>query len=76
MTRVGNARAHELGRSRRRTLRDRHLADDFTHQRLATRRATLQAVYTNMEVLLGGLQSQSTWLSGQISSLPQQSTGE
>jgi flagellar hook-associated protein 2 len=45
-------------------------------QRLATRRATLQAVYTNMEVLLGGLQSQSTWLSGQISSLPQQSTGE
>ncbi|BCW83140.1 hypothetical protein NicSoilE8_08130 [Arthrobacter sp. NicSoilE8] len=45
-------------------------------QRLATRRATLQAVYTNMEVLLGGLQSQSAWLSGQISSLPQQSTGE
>ncbi|HKU35490.1 MAG TPA: flagellar filament capping protein FliD [Paenarthrobacter sp.] len=45
-------------------------------QRLATRRATLQAIYTNMEVLLGGLQSQSTWLSGQISSLPKQSTGE
>ncbi|WP_423183662.1 flagellar filament capping protein FliD [Arthrobacter sp. NyZ413] len=39
-------------------------------QRLASRRATLQAVYTNMEVLLGGLQSQSSWLSGQISSLP------
>ncbi|MFJ4029491.1 flagellar filament capping protein FliD [Paenarthrobacter sp. NPDC089989] len=45
-------------------------------QRLATRRATLQSVYTNMEVLLGGLQSQSAWLSGQISSLPKQSTGE
>lgn len=45
-------------------------------QRLVQRRATLQAVYTNMEVLLGGLQSQSAWLSGQISSLPQQSTGE
>ncbi|MFE4197567.1 flagellar filament capping protein FliD [Paenarthrobacter sp. NPDC056912] len=45
-------------------------------QRLATRRATLQSVYTNMEVLLGGLQSQSAWLSGQISSLSKQSTGE
>ncbi|TVU59694.1 hypothetical protein FQP90_18510 [Paenarthrobacter nitroguajacolicus] len=45
-------------------------------QRLITRRATLQAVYTNMEVMLGGLQSQSAWLSGQISSLSKQSTGE
>jgi flagellar hook-associated protein 2 len=44
-------------------------------QRLASRRATLQAVYTNMEVLLGGLQSQSSWLSGQISGLPKSSTG-
>ncbi|WP_159708736.1 flagellar filament capping protein FliD [Arthrobacter sp. 18067] len=45
-------------------------------QRLITRRATLQAVYTNMEVMLGGLQSQSAWLSGQISTLSKQSTGE
>ena len=44
-------------------------------QRLATRRATLQGVYTNMEVLLGGLQSQSSWLTGQIASLPKSSTG-
>lgn len=44
-------------------------------QRLASRRATLQAVYTNMEVLLGGLQSQSSWLTGQIASLPKSSTG-
>ncbi|MDR6637199.1 flagellar filament capping protein FliD [Paenarthrobacter nitroguajacolicus] len=44
-------------------------------QRLITRRATLQSVYTNMEVLLGGLQSQSAWLSGQISSLSKQSSG-
>lgn len=48
---------------------------DLTHQiadwdgRLAGRRATLQAVYTHMEVLLGGLQSQSTWLSGQLAAL-------
>lgn len=45
-------------------------------QRLITRRATLQSVYTNMEVVLGGLQSQSAWLSGQISSLSKQSSGE
>jgi flagellar hook-associated protein 2 len=38
-------------------------------QRLADRRATLQAVYTRMEVLLGGLQSQSAWLSGQLAGL-------
>ncbi|WAH99090.1 flagellar filament capping protein FliD [Arthrobacter sp. MMS18-M83] len=44
-------------------------------QRLAARRATLQGVYTNMEVLLGGLQSQSSWLTGQIASLPKSSTG-
>lgn len=37
--------------------------------RLASRRATLQATYTHMEVLLGGLQSQSTWLSGQLAGL-------
>ena len=38
-------------------------------QRLLDRRATLQAVYTRMEVLLGGLQSQSAWLSGQLAGL-------
>ncbi|MET1021804.1 MAG: flagellar filament capping protein FliD, partial [Arthrobacter sp.] len=38
-------------------------------QRLSSRRATLQAVYTRMEVLLGGLQSQSAWLSGQLAGL-------
>lgn len=38
-------------------------------QRLSSRRATLQAVYTRMEVLLGGLQSQSSWLSGQLAGL-------
>jgi flagellar hook-associated protein 2 len=38
-------------------------------QRLSSRRATLQAVYTRMEVLLGGFQSQSAWLSGQLAGL-------
>lgn len=38
-------------------------------QRLSSRRATLQAVYTHMEVLLGGLQSQSAWLTGQLAGL-------
>jgi flagellar hook-associated protein 2 len=38
-------------------------------QRLSSRRATLQVVYTHMEVLLGGLQSQSAWLTGQLAGL-------
>ncbi|OOP63287.1 hypothetical protein BMF89_06985 [Arthrobacter sp. SRS-W-1-2016] len=37
--------------------------------RLADRRASLKAVYTNMEVMLGNLKSQSSWLSGQLASL-------
>ncbi|WP_113716433.1 flagellar filament capping protein FliD [Arthrobacter dokdonensis] len=36
--------------------------------RLATRRASLQAVYTNLEVQLGKMQSQQSWLTSQISS--------
>jgi flagellar hook-associated protein 2 len=50
-------------------------ARDLTNQisdwdtRLSSRRATLQATYTRMEVLLGGLQSQSSWLSGQLAGL-------
>ncbi|WP_222265383.1 flagellar filament capping protein FliD [Modestobacter marinus] len=38
--------------------------------RLASRRATLNAQYTALETALGTLQSQSTWLSSQINSLP------
>jgi len=38
--------------------------------RLASRRATLNAQYTALETALGTLQSQSTWLSSQIKSLP------
>ncbi|MGZ4660271.1 MAG: flagellar filament capping protein FliD [Arthrobacter sp.] len=37
--------------------------------RLANRRATLQAQFTNMEVLLGGLKAQSSWLTGQLAGL-------
>lgn len=36
--------------------------------RLANRRATLQAVYTNLEVQMSKMQSQQTWLTAQISS--------
>lgn len=39
--------------------------------RLEQRRAGLQRQYGALEVALGKLQSQSTWLAGQISSLPQ-----
>jgi len=43
--------------------------------RLETRRATLQATYSALEVTLGNLQSQSTWLAGQLASLPGMSSG-
>jgi len=36
--------------------------------RLATRRATLQAVYTNLEVQMSKMQSQQSWLTAQIGS--------
>ncbi|MFF2298459.1 flagellar filament capping protein FliD [Arthrobacter sp. efr-133-R2A-120] len=42
--------------------------------RLADRRASLKAVYTNMEVLLGGLKSQASWLTGQLSALSNSSS--
>ncbi|HSE10509.1 MAG TPA: flagellar filament capping protein FliD [Nocardioidaceae bacterium] len=44
--------------------------------RLATRQATLQRQYTALETALGKLQSQSSWLAGQLASLPQMSSGQ
>jgi flagellar hook-associated protein 2 len=38
--------------------------------RLADRRSSLERTYANLEVQLSQLQSQSSWLSGQLSSLP------
>lgn len=52
------------------------LADDLQDRidswdnRLEKRRETLQRQFTAMEVALGSMQSQSSWLAGQISSLP------
>ncbi|KQR66074.1 flagellar filament capping protein FliD [Frigoribacterium sp. Leaf172] len=43
--------------------------------RLVARRATLQTTYNNLEVKLQALQSQSTWLSSQISSLTSSTSG-
>ena len=43
--------------------------------RLAARQTTLQRQYTALETALGQLQSQSSWLAGQISSLPKMSNG-
>jgi flagellar hook-associated protein 2 len=48
-------------------LNDRIAAWD---DRLAARQKTLQAQYSRLEVALGKLKSQSTWLSGQLASLP------
>jgi flagellar hook-associated protein 2 len=55
----------------RTTLVDR-MEDDIADWdvRLEQRRAGLQRQYGALEVALGKLQSQSTWLAGQISSLP------
>lgn len=39
-------------------------------RRLATRRSGLERTYASLEVTLSGLQSQSSWLAGQVSSLP------
>lgn len=38
--------------------------------RLSDRRSALERIYANLEVQLSQLQSQSSWLSGQLSSLP------
>ena len=38
-------------------------------QRLEIRETTLRRTYANLEVALGGLQSQSNWLAGQLASL-------
>ena len=38
--------------------------------RLTVRELNMRRQYSNLQTLLGGLQSQSTWLSSQISSLP------
>jgi flagellar hook-associated protein 2 len=52
------------------------LVDDYGKQiaewdtRLALRRSSLQTTYTNLEVTLSGLNSQSSWLAGQLASLP------
>ena len=56
----------------------RGLQDDIADWdvRLATRQTTLQRQYTALESALGKLQSQSSWLAGQIASLPQMSSGQ
>lgn len=55
---------------------ERSRIDDMQEQvsawdvRLALRRATLEHTYSQLEVALGSMKNQSTWLSGQIASLP------
>ncbi len=48
--------------------------DDWD-RRLALRREALQTTYSNLEVTLSNMQSQSSWLSGQLASLPSYITG-
>ncbi len=53
------------------------LEDDIANWdvRLETRRTILERQYGALEVALGKLQSQSSWLAGQINSLPSYSSG-
>jgi flagellar hook-associated protein 2 len=44
-------------------------------RRLVARRAVLERMYTAMEVQLGKLNSQSSWLAGQLGSLPTSGAG-
>ncbi|HEY3438478.1 MAG TPA: flagellar filament capping protein FliD, partial [Actinotalea sp.] len=46
---------------------------DSWDRRLELRQASLQATYSALEVTLSGLKAQSSWLAGQISSLPSSS---
>jgi flagellar hook-associated protein 2 len=50
-------------------------AIDAWDSRLELRRQSLEKTYAALEVALGKLQSQSSWLAGQIASLPQMSSG-
>ena len=43
---------------------------DSWDDRLALRKATLQAQFTAMEVALSKMKSQSSWLAGQIAAMP------
>jgi flagellar hook-associated protein 2 len=52
------------------TLRDLNTRIDGWDTRLENRRHALQRQFTAMETALGTLKNQSTWLSGQIASLP------
>ena len=50
-------------------------AIDAWDSRLELRRQSLEKTYAALEVALGKLQSQSSWLAGQLASLPQMSSG-
>jgi flagellar hook-associated protein 2 len=54
----------------------RRLNSDITNwdTRLAARRVAIQRQYTNLETALGRLKDQSSWLAGQLASLPTSSS--
>lgn len=56
-----------------RTLNDRILDWD---QRLASRRSTLQRIYSNLEVTMSNMKAQQSWLSSQLGALPSNESGK
>ena len=51
-------------------MKDLNARIDGWDDRLAIRKSTLQRQFSAMEVALSGLKSQSSWLAGQIASMP------
>ncbi|MEM9131548.1 MAG: flagellar filament capping protein FliD [Actinomycetota bacterium] len=66
---VGDGYLYTAGDSADRIIEQYNRQIDSYERRLELRESTLRRTYANLEVALGGLQSQSNWLAGQLSSL-------
>lgn len=66
---VGDGYLYTATESADRVIEQYNQQIDSYERRLELRESTLRRTYANLEVALGGLQSQSNWLAGQLSSL-------
>ncbi|MEL7157868.1 MAG: flagellar filament capping protein FliD, partial [Actinomycetota bacterium] len=66
---VGDGYLYTATESADRIIEDYNRQIDSYERRLELRESTLRRTYANLEVALGGLQSQSNWLAGQLNSL-------
>lgn len=68
-TSVGEGYLYTAGESSDRRIDDYGRQIDAFERRMELRESTLRRTYANLEVALGGLQQQSSWLTGQLASL-------